>query len=306
MTRTITLLEDLKPVSKIGIGCMRISNMSYQEADTFIHTALDSNINFFDEADIYGGGKSEEVVGNILAKQPNLREQMFIQSKCGIREGYFDFSKEHILHSVDQILQRLHTDHLDSLLLHRPDVLMEVEDVVAAFDMLQQQGKVHAFGVSNMSSYHMELLSKHLHQPLITNQLQVSCVHTPIIDALLHVDMLDEASINRDYGVLPYMQLHNISLQCWSPLQKGYFSGVFLLDEKYEKLNTKLNEIASKYHVTPDTIAYAWLLKIPCQTQVIIGTTNPTRVKQAANAMDITLDKKEWYDIYTAAGNMLP
>lgn len=303
---TVTLLEGLKPVSTIGIGCMRISEMSQEEADTFVHTALDSKINFFDEADIYGGGKSEEVIGQLLQNQPQLREEMFIQSKCGIRQGFFDFSKEHILQSVDGILQRLHTNHLDSLLLHRPDVLMDVQEVAEAFDTLQKQGKVLSFGVSNMSKGHMELLTHHLHQKITTNQLQLSCAHTPIIDALLHVDMLDQASITHDDGVLPYMQLHHISLQCWSPLQKGYFQGVFLNDPTYEKLNIKLEEIATKYNVTKDTIAYAWLLKIPCQTQVIIGTTNPTRVKQASLAMDITLTKKEWYDIYTAAGNMLP
>ena len=303
---TIQLQKDLKPVSTIGIGCMRIADMTNQQADTFVETALANSINFFDEADIYGGGKSEEVLGGVFQRKPELRDKIFLQSKCGIRDGFFDFSKEHILSSVDGILTRLHTDHLDSLLLHRPDILMDPKEVKEAFDTLKQSGKVLSFGVSNMSSGQISYLSKHLSMPLITNQLQVSCAHTVIIDALLHEDMEDALSIKHDSGILPYMMENDISLQCWSPLQKGYFEGVFLNDEKYAKLNDKLQEIADKYNVTKDVIAYAWLLRIPCKTQVIIGTTNPQRVANAANAMHITLEKKEWYDIYTSAGNILP
>ncbi len=304
--KQVILQENLKPVSTIGIGCMRIASMNEKEADTFIHTALDASINFFDEADIYGGGKSEEVLGTFLHNSPSEREKIFIQSKCGIRKGFFDFSKEHILSSVDGILSRLHTDHLDSLLLHRPDILMDVNEVQEAFDELYQSGKVLAFGVSNMSSGHMSYLSKYIHQKLITNQLQVSCAHTPIIDALLHVDMHDTWSVDHDGGVLPYMMENGISLQCWSPLQKGYFEGVFLNDPEYKELNDTLDATASKYKVEKDTIAYAWLLKIPCSTQVITGTTKPERILSAAKAMDIDLTKEEWYQIYTNAGNILP
>lgn len=303
---TIQFQENTQPISTIGIGCMRIANMSNAQADTFVESALDNDIYFFDEADIYGGGRSEEVLGGVFTRNPGLRDKIFLQSKCGIRDGYFDFSKDHILSSVDNILTRLHTDHLDSLLLHRPDILMDPLEVKETFDTLKQSGKVLSFGVSNMSSYQMAYLSKYLTDPLITNQLQVSCAHTVIIDALLHEDMADTRSIKHDSGILPYMMENNISLQCWSPLQKGYFEGVFLNDEKYAKLNEKLQEIANTYNVTKDVIAYAWLLRIPCQTKVIIGTTNPQRVANAAKAMHITLNKKEWYDIYTSAGNMLP
>lgn len=303
---TTQFQNNTQPISTIGIGCMRIANMSNTQADTFVKTALDNAIHFFDEADIYGGGKSEEVLGGVFTRNPGLRDKIFLQSKCGIRNGYFDFSKEHILSSVDGILTRLHTDHLDSLLLHRPDILMDPCEVKEAFDTLKQSGKVLSFGVSNMSSYQMSYLSKYLTEPLFTNQLQVSCAHTVIIDALLHEDMADPLSIKHDSGILPYMMENHISLQCWSPLQKGYFEGIFLNDDKYAKLNEKLQEIANKYNVTKDVIAYAWLLRIPCQTKVIIGTTNPQRVANAAKAMHITLDKKEWYNIYTSAGNMLP
>lgn len=302
----VQLNESSKKVSTIGIGCMRIANMSTQQADTFFRTGLDAGINFIDEADIYGGGKSEEVLGSVLQSDPQLRDQLFIQSKCGICEGYFDFSKEHILNSVDGILTRLKTDHLDSLLLHRPDVLMDVNEVSEAFDILYKQGKVLSFGVSNMSSGHISYLQKNISQKLTVNQLQVSCVHTPIIDGLFHEDMLDESSIKHDSNILPYMQTNNIGLQVWSPLQKGYFEGVFLKDERYKKLNDLLTEIGKEYNVTADTIAYAWLLRIPCQTQVIVGTTKPERLVSAAQATDITLTRKQWYNIYTASGKILP
>ncbi len=298
--------ESLKKVSTIGIGCMRIADMSLQEADTFFHTGLDAGINFVDEADIYGGGKSEEVLGAVLQADPSLREKLFIQSKCGICDGYFDFSKEHILNSVDGILTRLKTDHLDSLLLHRPDVLMDANEVSEAFDLLYKQGKVLSFGVSNMSSGHIAYLQKNLTQKLTVNQLQVSCAHTTIIDSLLHEDMLDESSIKHDSNILPYMQTNDIGLQVWSPLQKGYFEGVFLNDTKYQKLNDLLSEIGKENNVTADTIAYAWLLRIPCHTQVIVGTTKPERLIAASKATDITLTRKQWYNIYTASGKILP
>lgn len=302
----VQLNESSKKVSTIGIGCMRIANMSTQQADTFFRTGLDAGINFIDEADIYGGGKSEEVLGSVLQNDPQLRDQLFIQSKCGICDGYFDFSKEHILNSVDGILTRLKTDHLDSLLLHRPDVLMDAHEVSEAFDILYKQGKVLSFGVSNMSSGHISYLQKNISQKLTVNQLQVSCAHTPIIDGLLHEDMLDESSIKHDSNILPYMQTNNIGLQVWSPLQKGYFEGVFLNDEKYKKLNDLLTEIGKEYNVTYDTIAYAWLLRIPCQTQVIVGTTKPERLVSATQATDITLTRKQWYNIYTTSGKILP
>lgn len=303
----IQFSQELPQVSTIGIGCMRIAGMDVQQAETFLKTGLDAGIDFIDEADIYGAGRSEEVVGEVFAKDPSLRSRFFLQSKCGIRQDFFDFSKEYILESVDGILSRLHTDHLDSLLLHRPDVLMEPEEVAEALDLLYAQGKVLSFGVSNMTSGHIEYLQSAMKQKLTVNQLQVSCVHTPVIDNLLHEDMADALSVKHDSGILPYMQLHHMGLQVWSPLQKGYFEGVFLNDAKYAKLNETLQEIADIYGVQKDVIAYAWLLRIPCSTQVILGTTKPERLQSAAKAADITLSRKDWYRIYTSVeGNQLP
>lgn len=304
--RTIEVPETGKSVSVIGIGCMRIADMSTDKADTFIRSALDAGVNFVDEADIYGGGKSEEVVGSVLEKDPSLRDKLFVQSKCAIHDGMFDFSKDYILKSVDGILERLRTDHLDSLLLHRPDALMEPEEVAEAFDELKQSGKVLAFGVSNQNPYQMDYLQSALSMKLWTNQVQMSCAHTVMLDAGFNVDMHNDAGIMRDGGIIPYCQKNHMALQVWSPLQMGYFEGVFLGNEKYKELNEKLAEIGEKYGIGADVIAYAWLLRIPGKMQVVLGTTKSERVVNAAKAADITLSRSEWYDIYRAAGNQLP
>ena len=293
-------------VSVIGIGTMRIAGMNPSEVDTFVHTALDNGINFFDHADIYGGGKSEEVFGDLLEKQPELRDKMFIQSKCGIRNGYFDFSKEHILNSVDGILKRLRTDHIDSLLLHRPDALMEPEEVEEAFSQLSKAGKVRYFGVSNHNPFQMELLKSKVTADLWSNQLQMSIVHTPLIDAGLNVDMEDDPAVMRDGGTLEYCRRKDMVVQVWSPLQIGYFGGVFLGHPDYTELNEMLNTLADEYQVSADTIAYAWILRYPGKMLVNTGTTRPDRIVSAAKAADITLTRKQWYDLYKAAGNRLP
>ena len=293
-------------VSVIGAGSMRIAGMDEQTADTFMKTALDAGINFFDHADIYGGGKSEEVLGRILTKEPSLREKIFIQSKCGIRQGFFDFSETYILSAVDGILSRLQTDHLDSLLLHRPDALMEPEQVASAFDKLYKAGKVRNFGVSNMNPMQMELLKTKVTYPLVCNQVQMSVAHTPMLDAGFNVNMNIDPSINRDGSVLEYCRIHDMVIQTWSPLQVGYFTGTFLNNENYTDLNRELRALAEEYGVGADTIAYAWLLRYPGRMQVITGTTSPEHLRSAAEAGDISLTREEWYALYRAAGNRLP
>lgn len=302
--RTITIGS--QQVSVIGAGCMRIAGLSENEMDAFVSTALDNQINFFDEADIYGGGKSEEVLGRWLTRHPEKRENMFIQSKCAIHDGMYDFSKEHILKSVDGILERLHTDYLDSLLLHRPDILMEPSEVAEAFDTLQKAGKVRHFGVSNENPAQMAYLQSGLSQKLWCNQVQLSCAHTVLIDAGLNVDMHNDAGIDRDGGTLYWCAEHKMAIQAWSPLQMGYFEGVFLNSEKYQELNEKLQEIGDRYGVGRDTIAYAWILRLPFSMQVVLGTSKPAHLINGARAADLHLTRTEWYDIYKAAGNMLP
>ncbi|MBR5755108.1 MAG: aldo/keto reductase [Erysipelotrichaceae bacterium] len=292
--------------SAIAAGTMRISNLNETETESYIKEALASGINFFDHADIYGGGRCEELFGNYLKKHPGDRDKMYIQSKCGIREGYFDFSREHIIEAVEGILKRLNTDHLDCLLLHRPDVLMEPEEVDEAFERLSSEGKVLNFGVSNMNRYQLEFLQSRLEKPLVADQLQMSIVHTPLIDSGLNVNMNNDASIMRDAGTLEYLREKDMVLQIWSPLQIGYFEGSFLGSDKYRKLNEVMDELADKYVCGKDAIACAWLLRLPMKVQVMLGTANIEHLQSGARAADIRLEREEWYRLYTAAGNVLP
>ena len=287
-------------------GCMRIGNMSIQQADTFVKTALECGVTMFDHADIYGAGSCEELFGKVLAQTPSLRERMLIQTKCGIRQGYYDFSKEHILASVDSSLQRLHTDHLDLLLLHRPDTLMEPEEVAEAFGILQSNGKVRHFGVSNQNPAQMELLQRALPQKLIANQLQLSMTNTGMIDSGVNVNTKGTGAVDRDGSVLEYCRLKEITIQAWSPFQYGFFEGVFLGNEKFPHLNQMIDQLAKQYQVSNSAIAAAWILRHPADMQVVLGTTNPQRLSDIAGAADIHLTRQEWYGLYRAAGNSLP
>ncbi len=292
--------------SEISLGCMRISNMSDQEISTLIHTALDEGINFFDHADVYGGGKSEARFSESLDMNSSLREKMILQTKCGIRKGCFDFSKEHILEAVDGSLKRLRTDYLDVLLLHRPDALVEPEEVAEAFTMLENSGKVKYFGVSNQNPMQIELLTKFVKQKILFNQLQFSITNTGMVDAGIHVNMEIDASIDRDGSILDYCRLNEITIQPWSPFQYGFFEGVFLDNVKFPELNQKIDALAKAKGVTNTAIAIAWILRHPARMQPIVGTTNPGRVKDICQASGVTLTRPEWYEIYIAAGNKLP
>jgi predicted oxidoreductase len=292
--------------SEISLGCMRITDLSKQEASLLIHTALEQGIDFFDHADIYSAGKSEELFAQAIEMNPTVREKMIIQTKCGIRQGYFDFSKEHILESVDASLKRLQTDYIDVLLLHRPDTLVEPEEVEEAFTVLHNNGKVRHFGVSNQNPMQIELLNKHLSHKLIINQLQLSITNTGMIDQGINVNMKIDRSIDRDGSILDYCRLKDITIQAWSPFQYGFFEGVFLNNELFPKLNKKIDEIAEIKGVSNTAIAIAWILRHPAKIQPVVGTTNVDRLKSICEASDVSLTRPEWYEIYTAAGNKLP
>ena len=307
--RYIKFGERQKEVSEVVLGLMRISEMTVDQVEDLIESALAVGINAFDIADCYGHGKCEQILGEVLKRRPDLREKMWIQSKCGIRMEeftYFDFSKEHILAAVDGILERLNVDYIDSLLLHRPDALMEPAEIAEAFDLLKSQGKVIDFGVSNQNPMMMALIQKDVNQPLVANQLQLSAAFTPSFDAGFHVNMKQEAGIVRDSSIFEYCRLHDVVIQAWSVLQFDYFGGVFLGSEKYPELNHVLNRLAEKYHVSPSAVAIAWVLRYPAKMQAVIGTTKKARVAEAAKAAEIQLTRKEWYEIYLAAGNDLP
>ncbi len=293
-------------VSEIALGCMRIAKLSDAEIDTLVRTGLDSGINFFDHADIYGGGQAEARFAEALDWRGGLREKLFLQTKCGIRKGMFDFSKEHILASVEGSLQRLQTDYLDVLLLHRPDTLVEPEEVAAAFSELESSGKVRHFGVSNQHPMQTALLERYVKQPILFNQLQFSITNSGMVDAGLNVNMKNTASIDHDGGVLDYCRLNDIVIQPWSPFQHGFFAGAFVGNVKFPELNAVLDAIAQAHDISPSALAIAWILRHPAHMQPIIGTTNPERVRDICTASHVTLSRAEWYEIYRAAGNTLP
>ena len=292
--------------TRIALGCMRMSDLEGKQAEEVVGTALDLGINFFDHAVIYGGGLSELRFRDAIKHLNVNRDKMIIQSKCGIREGYFDFSKEYILSSVDGILERLGTEYLDFLILHRPDVLVEPEEVAEAFTKLRAEGKVKHFGVSNQNRFQMELLQSYLDEPLAVNQLQLSPAHTPMFDAGLNVNMLNKASIEHDDGIVDYCRLKRVTIQAWSPFQIDLSRGLFVNHPDYKELNETIAKLAKNYNVSSEAIVIAWILRHPAQIQAIVGSMNPSRLKAIDKANDIALTREEWYDIYRSAGNILP
>lgn len=306
--RTIKLGTSSLEVPVVAVGCMRINSLEKSAAERFVQTALENGANFFDHADIYGGGECESIFAEAIHMNDSVRESIILQSKCGIRpdKGMFDFSKEHILNSVDGSLRRLKTDYLDVLLLHRPDTLVEPDEVAEAFDILESSGKVRHFGVSNQNPMQIQLLKKSVKQPIVANQLQLSITNATMISQGYNVNMENEVAVNRDGSILDFCRLNDITIQPWSPFQYGFFEGVFLDNDKFPELNNVINEVAEKHEVTNTTIAIAWLLRHPANMQPVTGTMNEGRIKDCIKASDVQLSRQDWYDIYRAAGNVLP
>lgn len=295
----------------VVLGLMRIQDKTDEEVRTLIGTAIDSGITFLDHADLYGSGRHgcERRFAEAMRLTPGERQSLVIQTKTGIMHPgpYFDFSYEHITESVDESLAALNTDYLDILLLHRPDALVEPEEVARAFDDLAAAGKVRAFGVSNHTARQMDLLRKYVNQPLVANQVQLSITHAPMIGQGLAANMqgLDQ-SVVRDDGIVDYCRLHDITLQAWSPFQAGFFDGPFLGSDRYPELNAAIDRLAAKYDVPPIAIAVAWITRHPAQMQVVIGTTNPDRVAASALGSDLPLTRPEWYELIRTAGYTVP
>lgn len=308
--KTYTVPHTDLTVSSVVLGLMRIAQMSDADIRALVDSALETGINVVDHADIYGGERHrcEARFGEAMQLSPAQREKIIIQSKVGIRRGWFDFSKEHILQTVDESLAALRTDYLDVLLLHRPDTLVEPEEVAEAFDTLHAAGKVRHFGVSNHTPSQIELLKSALNQPLLFNQVQLSITHANLFAQGIAANMagLDQ-SISRDNGLLDYSRLNGMMLQAWSPFQKQFFDGVFIGDrENFAELNDLLDELASAYGVTPTGIAVAWITRHPANIQVVLGTTKPERVRQSAAGSDVQLSREEWYRLFRAAGHKVP
>lgn len=291
----------------VVVGCMRLGQLEERDLDHYIHTALEAGANYFDHADIYGGGVCEEHFGAAMHNDPSLhREDMILQSKCGIRKGFYDSSKEYILQAVDGILRRLQTDYLDVLLIHRPDALVEPEEVAEAFETLHRSGKVRCFGVSNHKPAQIELLKKYVRQPLLIDQLQFSIPVSNMVANGMEVNMETDGAEDRDGSILDYCRLHDVTIQAWSPFQMPGWKGCFLGNEQYEKLNTEIAAVAQKYGVSDTTIAASWILRHPARMQLIAGTSSEQRLREILAAGEIVLTREEWYRLYLAAGHILP
>jgi len=311
--KTLELPQTDLTASDVVVGLMRINDMSDEDIRALYSASRDAGVNMFDHAAVYGEWHGcEERFGAAVTLSPAERAEIVLQTKVGIRPtpngAYFDFSYEHILESVHESLKALQTDYVDVLLLHRPDALVEPEEVAKAFDELHAAGKVHHFGVSNHTPGQVDLLKKHVRQPLAFNQVQLSITHANVISQGLTANMggLDQ-SISRDNDILNYSRINDITLQAWSPFQKGFFDGVFLGDrEQYAELNDVLEEVAAAHGVTPTGIAVAWITRHPAHFQVVLGTTNPQRVRDSAAGSDVELSREEWYRIFTAAGHTVP
>lgn len=305
-------------IPAMGLGIMRMEAKTPAEAAKAVDTAFDNGINFIDSADIYGQGKSEEVLGQALKLSNAKRTDLFIQSKVGIivdparSNGSFvfgsryEFTKQHILEAVDGVLKRMGTDYLDGLLLHRPDSLMDLDGIKEAFDILQASGKVRFFGVSNFNPQQFAMVQDSITQHLMFNQLQFGLKHTGMIDFGINTNIANADGTDHDGGLLDYCRHHHITIQAWSPFQYGNFEGTFIDNPDYPELNKKLGELATKYGVGKNAIAAAWVLKHPAQIQLIMGTMNPAHIADSAKGADVDLTNQEWYDLYLAAGHQLP
>lgn len=308
--KTINVVNGPQNVPAIVQGCMRMPALSVEEAAKVIRTSYDLGVNYFDHATCYGeNGAAETRFGEAFAKTGLRREDVVLQSKCGLcfERNEFDWTKENILSSVEGSLKRLKTDYLDVLLLHRPDVLFEPEEVAAAFDQLEAEGKVRYFGVSNLVPMQIELLKKYVKQPLIFNQVQLSLDQSQLIDQALYMNNKStDFSINRDGNLLDYCRLQDITIQAWSPLQFGMFKGTFIDHPDFPELNKVLAKIGEREGVSKTAVALAWILRHPAKMQVIIGTMNPEHIVSACDASKVQLSHHDWYELYLAAGKYLP
>ena len=307
--KTLNIVNGPQNASSIILGCMRMPALTVDAAANMISTAVDLGINFFDNATCYTAGEAETRFGDAFAASGIRRDSVIIQTKCGLcfERDEFDWTKENILASVDDSLRRMKTDYLDVLLLHRPDLIFEPAQGAEAFDILEKNGKVRFFGVSNVPTLQMELLRKFVSQPLSINQLQFSLEQSQLIDQALYLNnKTTDMSIDRDNGTLDYCRLHDITIQAWSPLQYGFFKGCFVDDPQFPELNKALEEIGDKYSVPKTAVAIAWVLRHPARMQAIAGTMNPQHLKDICEASHVTLTHHEWYQLYLASGKKLP
>ena len=322
--KRIPLSNYLPNVGQVAYGCMGlgggwndnpVNSADVAQTRSVIDTALESGINLFDHADIYTFSKAEQAFGQALQQAPDLREQMFIQSKCGIRfegegnVGRYDFSADWVSQSVDGILNRLNTEKLDVLLLHRPDPLMELDDLARVLEHLKAQGKVDFFGVSNMNSHQIQYLQSALGQPIVANQVEMSLAKLDWLNDGVMINSQGHHQSDFAAGTLEHCQMNNIQLQAWGCLAQGRFAeqGLYSEHEHVKKTAHYVTQLANQYGVESEAIVLAFLLRHPARIQPVIGTTNLDRVKASAVATQINLSREEWYNLYVySRGQALP
>lgn len=292
--------------NKISLGCMRLANLNVDQVEELIKKAVSLGITFFDHADIYGNGRCEELFGEVLARNKELREKIIIQTKCGIRNGFYDFSKDYIIEQVKKSIEHLKCGYIDILLLHRPDALVDYEEVNQAFDYLFKNGLVKEFGVSNMNPLQIELFKKYVKYPIKYNQIQLSIVHSRLISQGLFVNTNNDEAISHSSMLLEYCKLNDIEIQAWSPLMASWEDGSFIDNDKYYNLNQVLQRLAEKYQVSKNAIAISFILRHPFDINVIVGTTSCYHLEELVEARKVNLTKQEWYELYQSAGHRLP
>ena len=292
--------------SQVALGCMRMAALTAQEAERVVKIVMENGVDFFDHADIYGGGESERRFAQVLARNPGMRDKMLIQGKVGISKGYYDASYDHIIEAAEGCLARLHVDYMDFLLLHRPDALMEPEEVAEAFERLHAQGKVRYFGVSNQNAGQMMLLKKYMKQPLLIDQMQFGPAHTILVDEGMNANMHSAHAMQKGGGTLDYCRLNDITIQAWSPFQHGMFEGPFQTSEKYAEMNKVIRALAEEKGISESAVAVAWILRHPAKIQTLLGSMNEKRLAEMCAGGDVELSRPEWYQIYRAAGNPIP
>ncbi|MCV2886313.1 aldo/keto reductase [Aestuariibacter sp. AA17] len=321
---TLPLSSYLPNVSTLAYGCMglggnwdrsAITDEHIKQGHAVIDCALDNGINLFDHADIYTLGKAEQVFGNILAARPSLRESLFLQSKCGIRfdddkgPKRYDLSKDWIIYSVEQSLKRLHTDYLDILLLHRPDPLMQPDEIAEAFEALHSAGKAKHLGVSNMNSAQIQYLQRAIDAPIVANQIEISLHQRQWLEDGVMVGNPAGKDLNFSSGTLEYCQMHNVQVQSWGSLAQGLFTGKHVADESESVQQTAkyVAQLAAEYQTSPEAIVLAFLLRHPSKIQPVLGTTNLARIKACVAATSVNLTREHWYRLFeTARGEALP
>lgn len=294
--------------SRISLGLMRISEMNVDEVESLIEGSLAMGIYYFDIADIYGHTKCESLLGEVLTRHPSWREKMYIQTKVGIRMDQvgYDSSYEYILKAVEASLNRLKIKTLDSLLIHRPDILMSAEEVAKAVKELLKRGWIKDFGVSNFSSSEILYLQEELPVKIKYNQVQLGIGNTTMLDQTMYTNVPCSMVSKEQDDLLFFLKREKIVIQCWSPYQVDFFKGSIFDETKAPKIYPVLVKYAKKYQTSLCAIATAFLLKIDPNLWVITGSCDLKHIQESLDGEKINLSRADWYGMYKEVGNFLP